>query len=66
MTVTVTNQANGETRTVTTGNSGEYNIQNLEAGPYTIEVKPSGNFGSYVQKNVPLVVSQQARVNIEL
>jgi len=66
VTVTVTNEANGETRSVTTGSSGVYLIQNLEAGPYTIEVKPFGNFGSYAQKNLPLSVSQEARVNIAL
>jgi hypothetical protein len=64
--VTVTNQANGETRTVTTGGSGEYLIRNLEAGPYTVEVKPFANFGGYVQKDFPLTVSQEARVNISL
>src|SRR5580698_8676300 len=58
-TVTATNQANGETRTVTTGGSGEYLIQNLEAGPYTVEVKPFASFGGYVQKNLPLEVSQE-------
>jgi len=66
VTVTVTNQANGETRSVTTGGSGEYLIQNLEAGPYTVEVKPFSSFGGYAQKNLPLSVSQEARVNITL
>jgi len=66
VTVTVTNQANGETRSVTTGGSGEYLVQNLEAGPYTVEVKPVANFGGYAQKNLPLAVSQEARVNITL
>lgn len=66
VTVTVTNQANGETRSVVTGGSGEYLIQNLEAGPYTIEIKSFGSFGAYTQKNLPLAVSQEARVNISL
>ena len=66
VTVTVTNQANGETRIVTTGGAGEYLIQNLEPGPYTVEVKPFGNFGGFTQKNLPLSVSQEARVNITL
>jgi hypothetical protein len=66
VTVTVTNQANGETRSVTTGGSGEYLVQNLEAGPYTVEVKPFANFGGYAQKNLPLAVSQEARVNVTL
>jgi len=66
VTVTVTNQANGETRSVTTGSSGVYLVQNLEAGPYTVEVKPFGNFGAFAQQNLPLSVSQEARVNIAL
>jgi len=66
VTVTATNQANGSTRSVTSNASGDYLIRNLEAGPYTIEVKPSGSFGGYTQKNLPLSVSQEARVNISL
>jgi hypothetical protein len=66
VTVTVTNQANGETRSITTGSAGEYLIQNLEAGPYTVEIKPFASFGGYAQKNLPLAVSQEARVNISL
>jgi hypothetical protein len=66
VTVTVTNQANGETRSITTGGAGEYLIQNLEAGPYTVEVRPFANFGGYTQKNLPLAVSQEARANIML
>jgi hypothetical protein len=66
VTVTVTNQANGETRSITTGGAGEYLIQNLEAGPYTVEVRPFANFGGYTQKNLPLAVSQEASANIML
>lgn len=66
VTVTVTNQANGLTRSVTTGGAGDYLVPNLQAGPYTVEVKAFGAFGGYTQKDVPLVVSQEARVNISL
>nr|WP_255551278.1 TonB-dependent receptor [Granulicella sp. dw_53] len=64
--VTATNQANGETRTVTTNGNGEYLIRNLQAGPYTVSVSSSGSFGAYAQKNVPLSVNQEVRVNISL
>ena len=65
-TVTATNQANGETRVVTTNASGEYLIRDLEAGPYTVSVKPMANFGGYTQKDIPLSVNQEVRINIPL
>jgi hypothetical protein len=65
-TVTATNQANGETRVVTTNASGEYLLRDLEAGPYTVSVKPMANFGGYTQKDIPLSVNQEVRINIPL
>jgi hypothetical protein len=65
-TVTATNEANGQERTLTTSSSGEYLFRNLEAGPYTVTVKPMGNFGGYTQKSIPVPVSSEVRVNIPL
>jgi hypothetical protein len=65
-TVTATNEANGETRSVSTNSSGEFLIRNLEPGPYTVEVKPFASFGGYIQKSLALTVSEEARVNIAL
>jgi hypothetical protein len=64
--VTVTNQANGETRSTTTGGHGEYTVPNLEPGPYTVSVAASGSFGGYTQKNVALEVNTVVRVNASL
>jgi hypothetical protein len=66
VTVTAVNQSNGETRSVTTSSSGAYLINNLEPGPYTVSIKPTGNFGGFAQKNVPLTANVEARVNIPL
>ena len=64
--VTVTNQANGETRSTTTGGHGEYTVPNLEPGPYTVAVTASGSFGGYTQKNVAVEVNIDVRVNVAL
>ena len=64
--VTVTNQANGEQRTVETGGSGEFLVPNLEPGPYTVMVKANAAFGTYTQKNVSITANQQVRVNAML
>jgi Carboxypeptidase regulatory-like domain len=65
-TVTVTNQANGLVRTAQTNGSGDYNILNLEPGPYTVSIKGSGAFGTFTQKNVALSANRQVRVDATL
>lgn len=64
--VTVTNQANGETRQATTAGHGEYTVPNLEPGPYTITIAPMASFGGYTQKNVAVEVNTVVRVNATL
>ncbi|HZQ43436.1 MAG TPA: carboxypeptidase-like regulatory domain-containing protein [Acidobacteriaceae bacterium] len=64
--VTVTNQANGETRQTTTAGHGEYTVPNLEPGPYTIAVAAMASFGGYTQKNVAVEVNTVVRVNATL
>lgn len=64
--VTVTNQANGESRSATTAGHGEYLVPDLEAGPYTVTVAPIGSFGGYTQKNVAVEVNSVVRVNVQL
>lgn len=61
--VTVTNQANGETRQTTTSSSGQYTVPNLEPGPYTVTVAPVASFGAYTQKNLAVEVNTVVRVN---
>jgi hypothetical protein len=65
-TVTVTNQANGETRSTTTAGHGEYTVPNLEPGPYTIVVAATGSFGGFTQKGVAVEVNTIVRVNATL
>ena len=48
--VTATNVATGEARTVITNGNGEYLVRDLDPGPYSISVKPMGNFGGYTQR----------------
>ncbi len=64
--ITVTNQANGETRETTTASGGEYTVPSLEPGPYTVKVAPLGSFGAYTQKNVAVTVNTIVRVNATL
>lgn len=65
-TITVTNQANGLTRSTTTAGHGEYTIPNLEPGPYTVAIAASGSFGGYEQKNLTVSVNTIVRVNVTL
>ncbi len=64
--ITVTNQANGETRQTTTAGHGEYTLPNLEPGPYTVSIAPNGAFGGYTQKNVAVEVNTVVRINAAL
>ncbi|HEY4008729.1 MAG TPA: TonB-dependent receptor [Acidobacteriaceae bacterium] len=64
--ITVTNQANGETRQTTTAGHGEYTVPNLEPGPYTVSVAAMASFGGYTQKNVAVDVNAVVRVNAAL
>ena len=49
-TVNLTNQANGQTRSTTTGSHGEYTVPNLEPGPYTVAVPAMASFGGYSRR----------------
>jgi len=64
--VTATNVATGEARTVITNGNGEYLVRDLDPGPYSISVKPMGNFGGYTQKNLTVTANEEVRVNIPL
>ena len=65
-TVTLTNQANGLTRSTTTGSHGEYTVPNLEPGPYTVTVPAMASFGGYIQKGVAVEVNNIVRINVTL
>jgi len=63
--VSVTNDATGETRKVTTNQQGEYVALQLNPGTYTVRIKHSG-FNEFVSKGVVLNVSSVAVVNAQL
>jgi Carboxypeptidase regulatory-like domain/TonB dependent receptor len=64
--VTVTNQATAETRAITTNSSGEYHVVNLSPGLYTISVKAGTSFAAFLEKNVPVEVTRESRVDVSL
>ncbi len=65
-TVVVTNQATQETRITTTNSSGEYRIVNLAPGLYTVSIKASSSFAAFLEKNVPIEVTRESRVDATL
>jgi hypothetical protein len=65
-TVTVTNESTTETRIATTNSSGEYHIVDLEPGSYTVSIKASSAFATFLEKNVPIEVTRESRVDAML
>ncbi|HEX8474215.1 MAG TPA: TonB-dependent receptor [Pyrinomonadaceae bacterium] len=64
-TVTVTNNANGLTRNVTTDDNGSYRIDLLPAGLYDIKVSASG-FGDVTSSKVELLVGKTSTLDFTL
>ena len=64
-TVTVTNQGNGQVRTTTTSGNGDYLLNDLLPGTYTISLQAAG-FATVTQKNVIVSVNRQVRVDATL
>ncbi|HXI90826.1 MAG TPA: TonB-dependent receptor [Blastocatellia bacterium] len=64
-TVTATNTANGNHRSVTTGDNGAYTFNQLSPGQYNVRVEAHG-FKVSVQEGVNLVVRTPASMNFEL
>src|SRR5437868_13721813 len=63
--VTVTNNATGDSRTVTTNAEGEYVALELNPGTYTVRVK-APNFKEFIGNNVVLNVSSATVANAQL
>src|SRR6266550_3595940 len=63
--VTATNKANGQTRTATTNDNGEYRIDLLPAGLYDIKVSATG-FGDLTSENVQLLVGQTNNLDFNM
>src|ERR1700676_3653178 len=64
-TVTVKDVQRGVARTLTTGDSGEYNAPNLLPGTYAIRAEAKG-FRAIEQQNILLEVGKEVRVDLSL
>src|SRR5579863_2004559 len=63
--VTVLDVQRGVSRTLTTGDSGEYNAPNLLPGGYTVRAEAKG-FKKVEQQNILLEVGKEMRVDLSL
>ncbi|MGI8670318.1 MAG: alpha-2-macroglobulin family protein [Aridibacter sp.] len=63
--VTGTNEESEQSKTVTSNDSGEYLIQNLAAGNYTLKAVANG-FKSFVRTNVPIKANSTIKVDFTL
>ena len=63
--VKATNVDTGISRTTSSNDQGDYRIDNLAVGRYSLEVS-APNFKGFVQKNIVLTVDQVQRVNAAL
>ncbi len=63
--VTAINTRTGELRDTTTGKEGEYAIQEVPAGPYTLTVEAPG-FSAATTQQVEVAVQQSRRVDVKL
>ncbi len=64
-TITATNEATGISRKATSDSDGNYTINLLPVGVYTVTISRDG-FASYVQKGIKLLVNQNARIEASL
>ena len=64
-TVTVTQVATNQARTITTNESGEYVVAQLQPGEYSIKIDATG-FKSTISQNIVLQTDETRRVNITL
>ena len=63
--VTVTNTATNETRRVSTNETGYYEANFLEPGPYSVAVE-SGGFKRFVRSGITVNVSTRLEINVTL
>src|SRR5215470_2570082 len=63
--VTATNVGTALSRSVESNGEGEYRIEFLPVGEYSVEISAPG-FRKVVQKNIVLEVNQAARVDVSL
>jgi hypothetical protein len=65
VTVTVTNQGTGAVRTAVTGAQGDYLVNNLPSGMYTVALQAAG-FAGFTQKNVMIAINREVRIDATL
>jgi outer membrane receptor protein involved in Fe transport len=63
--VTVTNNATGDKRAVTSDASGNYQVLSLPRGEYTVDIEASG-FKHYSRSPIDVIVDQVARVDVSM
>ncbi|MGP8187815.1 MAG: carboxypeptidase regulatory-like domain-containing protein [Terracidiphilus sp.] len=64
--VTITDQGTGATRSVQASGVGAYSILNVLPGVYTLSVAKAGNFAGFKQKDITVDVNKQVRVDVTL
>src|SRR5262249_1965848 len=64
-TITITNEGTGVSRTINSDTNGDYIVNLLPVGTYTVKIERQG-FATYVQKGIVLAVNQNARVDASL
>lgn len=63
--VTVKDQATGETRSATTDDAGSFRISGLVPGKYTVTVEKSG-FAESIRSDVPVSIGNESQLNFVL
>lgn len=64
-TVSVTNEATGETRTTTSSDSGTFLVVSLKPSSYTVSVA-ANNFETLTKRQLSLLVGQQLNLDMKL
>ena len=64
--VVLTNQGTGAVQNLTADEHGLYTVLNLLPGSYTVSLARTGSFAGYAQKDIPIEVNREARIDITL
>jgi len=66
VTLTLTNQGTGAIRSEKANEAGIFNILDVLPGTYTLSTSKVGSFAGFVQKDIPIEVNRQVRVDVVL
>ena len=64
--VVLTSQGTGETRSVTADSHGAYLFVNLLPAQYTISIDAKGSFSKFTERDIPIEVNRESRIDIAL